>query len=188
MRVFPLAIVIALGCVALTRVTNLHPGIIFGFVTAAAIFPAAGEPSRRQRGLTVAAPLVAVMVLSGIAFLLIDPMHDFSDAHPGVWGTLPETVAVALFVAGAESALLILIPITFNDGEKVWHWNRLVWFALAVPAAFAFIHVIVNEDNFGELRDDTDAMTVIAICVVVLVVSIATWLYFRLRNPAGRAP
>jgi hypothetical protein len=181
MRVFPLAILIALGCVALTRVTGLHPGIVFGFVTAAAIFPA-GETSQRQRGLTIAAPLITLMCLSAVAFLLIDPMHDFSEDNPGVWGTLPETLVVALFVAGAESALLILIPVTFNDGEHVWGWNKLVWFALAVPAAFAFFHVIINDEEFGELQNDANAVTFIAVCIVVLVVSLATWLYFRLRR------
>jgi hypothetical protein len=181
MRLFPLAIVIALGCVALTRVSGLHPGIVFGFVTAAAIFPM-GETSRRQRGLTIAAPLIALMCVSAIAFLLIDPMHEFSEDHPSVWGTLPETIAVAVFVAGAQSALLILIPITFNDGEQIWDWNRLVWFLLAVPAAFAFIHVVVNDDEFGELQDDTDALTLIAVCAVVLCLSMATWLFFKLRR------
>jgi hypothetical protein len=181
MRLFPIAILIALVCVALTRLTSLHPGIIFGFVTAAAIFPI-GETSRRQRGLTIALPLFALMCLSAVAFLLIDPLHGYSEDHPGVWGTLPETVAVALFVAGAQSALLILVPITFNDGEQVWGWNKLVWFALAIPAAFAFIHVILNDDDFGELREDGDAVMLIAVCIAVLVVSVAVWGYFRVRR------
>jgi hypothetical protein len=78
--------------------------------------------------------------------------------------------------------LLILIPLTFNDGEKVWKWSKLVWFALALPAAFAFFHVIVNEDEYGDLVRDTNAVALVAICVGVLVISLATWVFFRVRN------
>ncbi len=181
MRLYPLAILIALACVGLTRITSLHPGIIFGFVTAAAIFPR-GEMSKRANGLIIAVPLIALMLVSLAAFLLIDPMHHLSTTHSSVLATLPETVAVALFVGGAESALLILIPVTFNDGEKIWEWSKLIWFALALPAAFAFIHVIVNDEDYGELVSDTNTVALVGICLAVLVISMVTWLYFKMRE------
>jgi hypothetical protein len=180
MRLYPLAILIAIGSVALTRVTDLHPGIIFGFVTAAAIFPR-GEMTRRQHGMIVLVPLVGLMIVSAVAFLLIDPLREFSRSNPGVWAQLPETVAVSIFVGGAGSALLILLPVTFNDGEKIWRWNRLIWFVLALPAAFAFFHILVNDEEFGELMGQTGTITLIAICIGVLVVSMATWTFFKLR-------
>jgi hypothetical protein len=183
MRLYPLAILIALGCVAVTRVTNLHPGVVFGFVTAAALFPRA-EITRDAQGKIIALPLALLLLVSLLAFTLIDPLHEFSLDNPGVWGALPETIAVAVFVGGAQSALLILIPVTFNDGEKVWAWSKLAWFALAVPAAFAFFHVILNDDDFGELTNNTGGVTLIVICLVVLVISAATWLYFRFHARA----
>lgn len=180
MRVYPLAILIAIACVALTRLTNLHPGIIFGFVTAAAIFPR-GAMSKREKGMIIFVPLLGLMVVSLIAFLLIDPLRQFTEDNPGVWALLPETIAVSIFVGGAGSALLILLPVTFNDGEKIWDWNKFVWFALALPAAFAFFHIVVNDEDFGQLVGNTGAFTLIVICLVVLAISLATWLFFRLR-------
>jgi hypothetical protein len=166
-------------------VTDLHPGIIFGFVTAAALFPR-GDMTRDAQGKIIALPLALLMMVSLVAFLLIDPLRDFRNENPGVWATLPETIAVAVFVGGAQSALLILIPFTFNDGEKIWQWSKLIWFLLAVPAAFAFFHVLVNEDDFGALVDDTNAVTLVAVCVGVLAISAATWLFFRLRHAQAR--
>ena len=186
MRLYPLAILIAIGSVALTRVTDLHPGIIFGFVTAAAIFPR-GAMTKRERGMIVLVPLLGLMITSTVAFFLIDPLREFSRDNPGVWAQLPETIAVSIFVGGAGSALLILLPVTFNDGEKIWQWNRLVWFVLALPAAFAFFHIVVNDEEFGELAGETGTLALVAICLVVLAISLATWTFFKLRGGAGEA-
>ncbi len=182
MRVYPVAILIALGSVVLTRITNLHPGIIFGFVTAAAIFPR-GAMSKREKGMLIFVPLVGLMLVSTVAFLLIDPLRHFSQDNSGVLYALPETTAVALFVGGAESAILILLPIRFNDGERIWQWNKLLWFALAVPATFAFFHIIIaNDDGVRSITNNTNAMTLIVVCVIVLAISLATWLFFKLRD------
>ena len=182
MRVYPLAIVIAMVCVALTRLTNLHPGIIFGFVTAAAIFPR-GEMAKDADGKIIAVPLGALMLSSFVAFLLIDPLHRFTVSNASVFASLPETIAVSVFVGGAGSALLTLIPVTFNDGEKIWAWSKLVWFGLALPATFAFIHVMVNDQDYGTIAHDTSAIALVVICVIVLAITVATWLFFRIHRP-----
>jgi hypothetical protein len=181
MRIYPVAILIAVACVALTKVTDLHPGIIFGFVTAAAIFPRTAL-SKREEGLLIIVPLTMLMLVSLAAFLLIDPLREFSESNPGVWATLPETIAVALFVGGAESALLILIPFRFNDGEKVWAWNKALWFAFAIPATFAFFHVLVNDEDLGGLTGNARTLKLLAVCIAVLGIAVMTWAYFWWKN------
>ena len=180
MRVYPAAILIAIVCVAFTRISDLNPGIIFGFVTAAMIFPR-GAMSKHEKGMIIAAPLLGLMLVATIAFLLIDPLSRFSEANTGILAALPETIAVAIFVGGAESALLILLPVTFNDGEKIWAWSKLLWFLLAVPAAFWFFHIIVNDEELGGLSGDSSAVRLLLLCLVVLIIALATWLFFKLR-------
>jgi hypothetical protein len=185
MRIFPVGIAIALASVALTRFTNLHPGVIFGFVAAAAIAPR--HPlSKRDEGLIVLVPLAGLLLASVTAFLLIDPLRDFEEANPGAWGALPVTIAVAVFVGGAEGALLSLLPLTFNDGQKIWQWSRLAWFALALPATFAFIHVVVNEEDYESLTKGRDIVTLLIVSCAVLTVAVGVWLFFRLRRDAVR--
>ncbi len=43
-------------------------------------------------------------------------------------------------------------------------------------------HVIVNDEDYGQLVQDTGAMTLVVICLVVLAISAVTWLFFRLRR------
>lgn len=184
MRVYPLAIVIAIASVLLTRFADLHPGIIFGFVTAAAIFPRGGKMNPRDRGMIVLVPLASLIVMSILAFFLIEPFRDYAASHDGVWYALPETIAIALFVGGAQGSLLILIPVTFNDGEKIWAWNKLVWLALALPASFMFFHIMVNsEGDFGDLTESgLGGFTLLIASAVFLGVSFLTWQYFRMRR------
>jgi hypothetical protein len=85
-------------------------------------------------------------------------------------------------VGGANSALLILVPFTFNDGQKIWQWNKLAWFALALPATFGFFHVILSDGNLDALASDSNQVRLLAFCVGVLVVSMATWGYFWLKR------
>ncbi len=185
MRVYPMAIVIAVVSVLMTKFVSLHPGVIFGFVTAATIFPR-GAMSPKEKGMIVLVPLVGLLATSIIAFLLIEPLRAYSVEHPGVWNALPETVAIALFVGGAQSALLILIPVTFNDGEKIWEWNKLVWFAIALPASFLFFHVMINSGgDYGDIVDNGKALTLLITAFTFLGVAGLTWLYFRIRFGPG---
>jgi hypothetical protein len=140
------------------------------------------ELSVREEGLIIVVPLLSLMLAAVVAFLLIDPLREFSEEHTSVWAALPETIAVAVFVAGAESALLILLPLKYNDGEKVWTWNRLIWVGLALPALFMFFHALVNEEELGDLINESETLTLMIIALVVLAVAVATWLFFRRRE------
>ena len=61
MRIYPLAIVIAALSVLLTKLVDLQPGVIFGFVTAAAILPRASI-SPRDRGMIVLVPVLGLLI------------------------------------------------------------------------------------------------------------------------------
>ncbi len=187
MRIYPIAIVIAVGSVLLTRVADLHPGIIFGFVAAAAVAPHGGVGTR-ERGMIVLVPVIGLLTTAIVAFMLIEPMRAYAESHPSVWGSLPETVAVALFVCGAQGTLMVLVPITFSDGEKIWQWNKLAWLLVAIPSAFLFFHVMVNtQGSFGDMTTGSRAMTALLISVGILAVAVAVWLYFRLVNSLSSA-
>ena len=168
--------------VALTRLTNLHPGVIFGFVAAAALAPRQSPLSPREQGMSVLIPMISLLTASLIAFLLVDPLRDFENANPGAWGTFPVTVAVAIFIGGAEGALLTLLPLTFNDGQKIWMWNPLVWLGVALPATFLFIHVVVNEEDYSALTEGTSAAMLLIVSGVLYLFAAGTWFYFRWRR------
>jgi hypothetical protein len=180
-KAYPVAIVIAAVSVCLSRLVDLNPGVIFGFVAAAAL--AEGGLGRRERGLTVFLSMLALLTASLIALALISPLRSWAEGQSGVWATLPETIAVAVFVGGAETVLLALIPLTFTEGEKVWAWNRPAWLFLALPATFLFFHVIVNRNGtFDSISDDGGAITPLLAAIAFLVIATSMWGFFHFRN------
>jgi hypothetical protein len=92
------------------------------------------------------------------------------------------TVAVAIFIGGAEGALLTLLPLTFNDGQKIWKWNPFVWLGIALPATFLFIHVVVNEEDYSALTEGTNAATLLIAAGGLYLVAAGTWFYFRWKK------
>jgi hypothetical protein len=115
-RAYPVAILIAAASVGLSRVVDLNPGVIFGFVAGAALTQRG--IGRRELGIIVFIPMLGLLAVSLLALALISPLRSLAEGHSGAWATLPETIAVAVFVGGAESVLLALIPLTFTDGQK----------------------------------------------------------------------
>jgi hypothetical protein len=153
--------------------------VIFGFVGSAVI----SASNRRREGMIVWIPLVGLFLVSLVALALISPLREWSAGRNDVWSTIPETIAVAVFVGGGQSVLLTLLPMTFNDGSKVWEWNRLAWFALALPAAFIFVHALINPDaGYTDIAQESRPMVMLGICVAILLASMLVWFYFRLRE------
>ena len=185
MRAYPVAVVIALLSVALSRVIELSPGVIFGFV-AAAVLTGSGI-GRREQGIIVFVPMLCLLAMSLIALALIGPLRDLAEGKTDVISILPETIAVAVFVGGAQSLLLSLIPVTFNDGQRVWTWNRIAWFALALPASFLFFHVIIHrEGSFDTVTNGAGALAPLIAASIFLIVAAGMWVFFRLkRRPEG---
>jgi hypothetical protein len=184
MRLFPLALLIAALSVLLSRVTEFHPGVIFGFVGSTVI--TASGSSHREEGLTVWIPLFGLLLVSIVAMALITPLRGWSSSDD-VWTTIPETVAIAVFVGGGQSVLLSLLPFRFNDGHKIWQWSRIAWIAVALPAAFIFFHALINPDSdYGDLAAQTKIVLMIAICAGLLAFAVALWVYFNLRDTGLR--
>jgi hypothetical protein len=105
-----------------------------------------------------------------------------------VLSILPETIAVAVFVGGAQSLLLSLIPLTFNDGQRVWTWNRIAWFALALPASFLFFHVIVHrEGSFDTLTNGAGSLAPLIAALIFLAIAGGMWLFFQVKHPPASA-
>ncbi len=180
MKVFPLALLIAAVSVILSRVTGFHPGVIFGFVSAAAI---SGHGDRRHQGLIVWLPLCGLLAVSLLALVLISPLRDWGNGSTSVWATLPETIAIAIFVGGAQSVLLTLVPLTFNDGRRVWEWSKIAWLALSLPACFVFFHSLVNSDSdMADLSGGAHFGKVLVAAFAILVAAIAVWLFFKIRT------
>jgi hypothetical protein len=185
MAIFPLAIVIACVSVVISRFTDIHPGVVYGFVAAAAI-PVSRLPDRKSEGIIVFWPMLVLAALSFIAWLLLAPIRTL-DTNNSVWAAILEGVMLAIFVGGLQGVLFNLAPFEFQDGNKVLRWNKLAWVGLTVVLTFFFFHVFLNPSNQidGALRS-TSVWVMFAICLGLWGITLLTWLYFHFHRQAKR--
>jgi hypothetical protein len=184
-KLFPIAIGVALLSVFLSRVENFQPGIIYGFIASYVVLSETGL-NRRQLGHTVLFPGAALLALCVIAWLLVVPFRDLSQDSDSWLAGVPEGAAAAVFVGGLEGLFFNMIPLRFMDGHKLWEWSRLAWLAMAGVTAFLFWHVLLNTESayFSALQETTPA-TALLLLGICLALTVSVWLFFRLR--AGRA-
>jgi len=183
---FPAAIIFAMLTVAISRLSDLNPGLILGFVAGAVVLgPRA--PNDDEAGQIVYLPMLALMGVSLLAWLLMAPAREWAQDGTFLAASIEAALAL-LFVAGVQGLLFNLIPVTFLDGLKLWRWSKLAWLSIAVPSAFIFFHVIVNRDGtFASASGERSVQMLIAVCVVFWLFTMAVWLFFHLREQRERA-
>jgi hypothetical protein len=182
---FPAAIIFAMLTVAISRISDLNPGLVLGFVAGAVVLgPRA--PTDDEAGQIVFLPMLALMAVSLLAWFLMAPARAWAENGSFVSASVEAALAL-LFVAGIQGLLFNLIPVTFLDGLKVWRWSKLAWLSIAVPSAFIFFHVIVNRDGtFASATGERSVQMLIAVCVVFWLFTMALWLFFHLREQRQR--
>jgi hypothetical protein len=178
-RAYPAVIAVAVVSVALSRLVDFQPGVMYGFVASCAVL----EPVAigvHERGRIAFVPVVAGLVLTVGAWLAVWPLRATGD---GSWlPSLAESIAVIVFVGGIEGLFFNMIPLDVTDGGKIYAWNRWVWAALAGIAAFLVWHVLLGSerDGFSGLRQ-TRSVAVIITFGAYTVLTVALWSYFRFR-------
>ena len=188
LRLSTVGILIAIASVIASRLVEMHPGIVLGFVAGSVVY----ARDSREHGTIVFLPMLLLLIFSLVALALVEPLRSLSNTSGSWLAVVPETSAVAIFVVGIQALLFNLIPFTFSDGSKVWSWSRPAWLALALPAVFLFVHVLLNrEEAFGQAVAGASIKTLFAACLILTAIAGACWLFFRLRlkrSPAQIEP
>ncbi len=180
LQLHPLGVVVAILSVLASRFTDLHPGVVLGFVAGASV--AARDP--REAGQLTFIPMLILLALSLVALALIDPFRALSDESSQWLAVVPETAAVTIFVGGIEGLLFNLVPLTFMEGKKIWDWNKLAWLGLAVTVSFFFFHVLLNRtDGYADALANADVQALFAACFVFLAIAGAFWYACRTFLP-----
>lgn len=185
-RFYPIAILISLLSVLFSKLTGLHPGVIFGFVAGAALV-AHRNPEKHEDGLIIFLPMLAIFAVALVSWLLLSPIREMAEGGSFV-GLVLEGAALSLFLGGIQGLLFSLIPLSFVDGEKVWRWSKLAWAAIAFPVGFLFFHVVVKQDGTLMSAIDSHGVTVLFIVAAVSwTITIGTWLFFKLTQGKAAA-
>ncbi len=181
-RALPGTLAVGLVCVLITRLTDFHPGYLYGLVIA---FVVVRELSVAVEGKAMAMATTCTLVVAVVAWfglLWVAPQTPTQD-DPGLALIALQTALVMALVAGVELAVFGMLPLRFLPGENVYRWNRRVWAALLGIAMFGFTHILINPRS-GYLADATRTpmVTIVLLLLFFGLASLAFWAYFRFRK------
>jgi hypothetical protein len=141
-RLYPIAIAVAVGCLALSRAFDIAPGVLYGLI-AGVVY--AGTVDRRLEGRAYALSSVLLMAAALGAYVvhrMVTPSA--ADDDPSFWVIIVDTAAAALFVGGLQAVIVQLLPVRYVNGEKISDWSRTGWFALLAVALGLYLQFVVR--------------------------------------------
>lgn len=184
-RAVPVGLLVALGCVALSRSFAFLPGYLYG-ATVALVLPAA-IPRRREGLLTAIGYGMVLAGAVGAFFARGLLAGSLTAPEPVMWATVLDTALVFLAVGGSEYATFALLPMQGLDGAAVMAWSRRVWAALLSTATFLFVFIALHPAS--GLWEEGSWSAVVGLAGAFGGFSIAFWAYFRfVRRPPGPPP
>jgi len=182
LRALPAALLVAIACVLISRLTSFQPGYLYGLIIGVT---AGHELSDRQSARTAASATVVMLLVALAAWFALAWVDGVAPAAgiAELAVIVLQTALVTTMVAGLQGALFGLLPIRFFAGAKVLRWNPWVWGGLFGTALFGFWHVLVNPTS-GYLADSsrTPLVTIVGLLLLFGLGSIAFWAYFRFRR------
>ena len=144
-RLYPIAIAVAFACLALSRVFDVAPGVLYGLF-AGVIF--AGAVDMKLQGRAYArsslALIAAALAAYGVHRLVAGAAAGTS---PGLLVIVIDTAAAALFIGGLQAVIVQLLPTRYVNGEKIASWNRLAWFALLAGSLGIYLQFVVRPNG-----------------------------------------
>lgn len=160
------------------RLADFQPGYLYGLIVSATF---THEVARRDEGIGTWLASVVLFALSVGAWLGLVAVRSTS-LDPAV-ETVLQTALACFVVAGIETVAVGLLPMRFLPGRPVYEWSRVLWLVIYALAVAAYLIVLVNPTS-GYLSDDSRAPMLIGIAFLVTfgVISLGTWLYFRVRE------
>ncbi|MGK2964839.1 MAG: FGLLP motif-containing membrane protein, partial [Tepidiformaceae bacterium] len=178
-RVFAPSLLIALASVIVSKLIDLNPGIVYGFVASAVLLQNADIPEK-QEGKIDFVPLTACLVLSIGSWLLTPIVRDANADGGNFFLAVTEGVLIMTFIGGIEALIWNMIPLRVMDGGKILLWNKWVWIGLTAVSVFLFWHVLLNQERSGfDALQETASMSVVLVCAAYAAVAVGTWAYFR---------
>jgi hypothetical protein len=187
-RPYPAGIAIAVASVAVSRLLDLQPGVMFGFIASCTV---AGGVSlgRRESGRVALAPVGVALAVAIVAWLAVGPVRELNESRSGWFPALLEASVIVMFIGGIEGVVISMVPIAETDGGKIYRWNRWLWGAVALTAAFLTWHVLLGRERtyFTGLREAA-SVTVLLVFLVSTALTVALWVYFRLRGREHTPP
>ena len=178
LHALPLALLVGIGCVVLSRVIGFLPGYLYGIVLGVAF---TREVSDQQEAGEVAVASAFVLALSVGSWVMLGLARGSSRA--GVMADLGEAALATVVVSGFEALTIGLLPLGGMPGKVLFDQKKLWWIVIWGLSVLAFFHALVNPQS-GYLIDSAlvPVATTIGLLGGFTLFSFALWGFFRLRE------
>lgn len=188
-KVYPVALGIAAASVLVSRLISFEPGIVFGFVASSVVIGSA-EPEARQKGVISFFAMLALLAAFGVAWAAMIPFSEWAESDSNPLSVVLISAATLIVVGALETLAFTMVPIEFTDGKKIWTYNRVLWFVLAIVIVFLFWHVLLVQDRAGfEAIGEQGTIAALAAVAVCVGLTAAVWGFFYYRHrQAEKAP
>lgn len=164
-----IGILIAIGCVIISRAMDFQPGYLYGIVGAMYILPNLTEPVKSgKRALFI---LLSLLFCGFFAWLISSLAVKISPSL--------EALLLTIFIISLQEVFFSLVPISFLHGGEIWKWRKLYWIVLSTSVFFLFYHLILNPgfEDVEFLRQNS-VQTILVLYIIFGTVTLALWYFF----------
>jgi PKD repeat protein len=178
--------IIAIVCVAASRLIGLSPGYCYGLI---AVFVLRPHTDEKDWGRLHAIASVCVLVVATAAFLLTVPVYHLATASsPSPFWLVLDPALNVTFLGGFASLAFGMLPLPFLPGRHVRHWNPIAWMVITTIGLIGFVAVLLTPGS--GTRSELHHVALVPLFVafgIFALGSLAFMAYFHLR-PAPSEP
>ena len=176
----PATLLIVLGAVLVTRLTEFEPGIVFGLVAGVAVGATLATAERVRVALAGLSWGYGLAVLAWITYAALEPAvldaaTASADGLPPLWFALLQETLATITMAGIAALPVALVPLRGLTGHEVWNWSKPIWAALYAIGLFSFF-VVLMPMPFAWAGVDAALATWVAGYLIYAGVAVALWL------------
>lgn len=187
LRLFPLALVMAVVFVVLSRVVGFRPGWVFGITCGLLLAPEVGE---EEHASSLAVSGVLLLVTSLAAWLAWIPWSSAAqEPHPSLTVVFMDAFLATLWISALQAVIFGFAPLEALYGKTLQRWNFRVWVGLYVAALFFLVQLLLHPSahRWGGVPSTT-FWQMFSLFIVFLLGAIAFWAFYEFRPSSTDGP
>ena len=163
MEALPGGLLIAAGCVLVSRVANFQPGYLYGVVAGVAFTRTLAKKQKGHVALSTLTTLTFAIV-AWFAWVPVDRIAEKPGAFAGL--VIADDFLGSMFVGGLVGTVIGLVPLEFLPGWALRQWHRGVWAALFALASFGVVDFLLLNHHRQHASNRSSIVTTVVLFVL----------------------
>jgi DNA-binding beta-propeller fold protein YncE len=182
----PVGLVVAAGCVLVSRLTQFEPGYLYGLICGIAFTVTL---SKRTKGHIIALTSLATLFVSVVCWIAWVPINGLATHfHPFFGLVILDDLLASVFVGGLVGCTITLLPLRFLPGWDLRQWHQGAWLSCFALAGFGVVEILLIPHN--DNHSNAPLITTLVLMVVFggLSVGMREWFARHRRGPHTGGP